>query len=62
MEAKQNDSSYCISNDLLDEIIIVVDDPVLLVKPENFRDEDVRERLKQCSELAKELQVLCKSK
>ena len=32
----------------------VVDDPGLLALPENLRDEDVRERLKQCSELASE--------
>ena len=54
MEAKQNDSCYCISNDLLDERNSVVDDPELLVLPENLRDENVRERLKQCSELASE--------
>ena len=30
------------------------DDPGLLALPENLRDEDVRERLKQCSELASE--------
>ena len=65
-KAMQNDSRYCIINDLLDERKSVVDDPGLLELPENLRDEDVgktkRERLKQCSELAKELQVLCKSK
>ena len=43
-----------ISNDLLDERNSVVDDSGLLVLPENLRDEDVRERLKQCSELASE--------
>ena len=31
-----------------------VDDPGLLALPENLRDKDVRERLKQCSELASE--------
>ena len=54
MNAKQSDSRYCISNDLLNETSSVVDDPGLLVLPENLRDEDVRERMKQCSELASE--------
>ena len=46
LKTKQNDLRYCISNDLLDERSSVVDDPGLLVLPENLRDEDVRERLK----------------
>ena len=54
MKAKQNDSRYCISNDLLYERSSEVDDPGLLVQPENLRDEDLREILKQCSELASE--------
>ena len=57
LKAKQNDSHYCISNDLLDERSSVVDDPGLLALPENLRDEDVRERLKQCSEHASTLHV-----
>ena len=54
MKAKQNVSRYFISNDLLDQRSSVVDDPRLLAVPENLRDEDVRERLKQCSELSSE--------
>ena len=54
MKSKRNDSRYCIKNDLLDERSRVIDDPRLLVLPENLRDEDVRERLKQCSKLASE--------
>ena len=54
MKAKQNDSCYCISNDLLYERSSEVDDPGLLVLPEKLRDEDLRERLKPCSELASE--------
>ena len=38
MEAKQNDSRYCISIDLLDEIISIVDDRILLILPDNIRD------------------------
>ena len=52
LKVKQNDSRYCISNDLLDERSSVVDDPGLLALPGNLRDEDMRERLKQCPELA----------
>ena len=58
MEANQNDSRYCISNDLLDKRSSVVDDPGLLVPRENLRDEDVRERLKQCSELEGEIEAV----
>ena len=54
LKAKQNDSRYCISNDSLYERSRKVDDLGLLALPENLRDEDVRERLKQCSELASE--------
>ena len=54
LKAKQNDSRYCISNDSLDERSSVDDDQGLLVQPENLRDAKVRERLKQCSELASE--------
>ena len=54
MKAKQNDLRYCISNDLLYKRSSVVDDPGLLVLPANLRDDDLRERLKQCSELVSE--------
>ena len=54
LKAKQNDSRYCISNDLLYERSRKVDDPGLLALPENLRHEDLRERLKKCSELASE--------
>ena len=39
MNAKQNDSRYCISNDLLYEKSRKVDDPGLLLLPEKLRDE-----------------------
>ena len=51
IKAKQNDSRYCISNDLLYERSRKVDNPGLLL-PQKLRDEDLRERLKQYSELA----------
>ena len=54
MKAMQNDSRYCLSNDLLDERSSVVDDPGLLVLPDNLRDVDMRERLKKCSKRANE--------
>ena len=39
MNAKQNDSRYCISNDLLYERSRKVDDPGLVLLPEKLRDE-----------------------
>ena len=54
MKAKQNDARYCISNDLLCGRNRKVDNPGLLLLHEKLRDEDLRERLKQCSEHASE--------
>ena len=54
MKTKQIDSRYCISYDLLCERSRKVDNPRLLLLSEKLRDEDLRERLKQCSELASE--------
>ena len=54
LKAKQNNSRYCISNDLLYERSRKVADPGLLALPENLRGEDVRKRLIQCSELTSE--------
>ena len=39
MKAKQNDSRYCISNELLYVKSRKVDDPGLLLLPEKLRDE-----------------------